>query len=399
MLTTQERPRRVEVGVDECVVSVVIPCLNEAETIETCVAKARTGLEEVGVPGEVVVADNGSTDGSQELARAAGARVVPAVERGYGAALMAGIEAARGRYVVMADADDTYDLTALRPFVESLQNGHDLVLGNRFAGGIAEGAMPRLNRLIGNPILSGIGRLFFRAPVGDFHCGLRAFRRDAILGLRLSSPGMEYASEMVVKATLAGLRIGEVPTTLVPARTGRRPHLRPWRDGWRHLRLLLLYSPRWLFLYPGIALFLLGLGVTIALLPGAITIGRIRFDVHTMLYAQTGAVLGFQTIIFAVFAKVFGISQGLLPENPRLTKIARRVSLELGLAVGAVLVLAGVVGSVLAVFRWGQSSFGHLNYESTLRIAIPSVGLFVIGFQTIVASFFLSFLGLTRRGQ
>jgi hypothetical protein len=259
--------------------------------------------------------------------------------------------------------------------------------------------MPWLHRYIGNPVLTGVLNLLFKTGVSDAHCGMRAFARDAILRLSLRSSGMEFASEMIVKATLAGLRITEVPTTLVPGRDGRQPHLRPFRDGWRHLRLLLLYSPTWLFLYPGIALFVAGLGLTIALLPGPIIVGRIRFDVHTLLYAQTAAVLGSQTIIFAVLAKVFGISQGVLPENPLLKKITRRVTLERGLIVGGLLLLAGFVGSILAVFRWGQNSFGRLNYEDTLRIAIPSVGLFVIGFQTVVASFFLSILGLTRRDR
>ncbi len=393
-MQTYELPASAGADEQACDISVVIPCLNEAETIGTCVAKARAGLEEIGLSGEIVVADNGSTDGSRELATAAGARVVEVPRRGYGAALMAGIADARGRFVVMGDADDTYDFSKLQSFVAALEQGYDLVMGNRFAGGIAEGAMPRLNRLVGNPILSGVGRLLFRSPVGDFHCGLRAFRRDSILALGLRSPGMEFASEMVIKATLANYRITEVPTTLSPGTEGRRPHLRPLRDGWRHLRLLLLYSPRWLFLYPGVALFLAGLGSTIALLPGPLKIGGVRFDVHTLLYAETATILGFQLVVVAFFAKLFGIRQGLLRENARLTRLSGMVSLERGLVLGAALALAGLAGSLYAIVDWGQRSFGALNFDHTMRIAIPSAGLLVIGFQTIVASFFLSFLRL-----
>lgn len=378
-------------------VSVVIPCLNEAETLRTVVEKAWAGLNAAGVAGEVVVADNGSADGSREIAAAAGARVVPVADRGYGSALIGGIEAAHGEYVVMGDADDTYDFSRISPFVEALERGDDLVMGNRFAGGIAEGAMPRLNRLVGNPILTFVGRLLFRSPVRDFHCGLRGFRRDAILELGLQSPGMEFASEMVIKATLAGLRVSEVPTTLGHGPAGREPHLRPWRDGWRHLRLLLLYSPRWLFLYPGIALALVGAVVMLALVPGAITIGGTRFDVHTMLYGGAALMLGYQTVLFAVFARIFGMTQGFLPESPRMRRLLDVVTLETGIAAGLVLLALGLAGSVWAVVHWGNRSFGALDYANTLRIVIPSVVALVLGAQTIVSSFFLSFLGLADR--
>jgi glycosyltransferase involved in cell wall biosynthesis len=379
-------------------VSVVIPCLNEAETIRIVVEKAWQGLNAAGAAGEVVVADNGSTDGSQQLATEAGARVVPVAERGYGSALIGGIEAAHGEYVIMGDADDTYDFSRISAFVEALERGDDLVMGNRFAGGIAPGAMPWKNRLVGNPALTFVGRLLFRSPVRDFHCGLRAFRRDAILGLGLASSGMEFASEMVIRASLAGLRVSEVPTTLSHGPAGREPHLRPWRDGWRHLRLLLLYSPRWLFLYPGIALGLAGAAVMLALVPGAITIGGTRFDVHTMLYGGAALMLGYQTVLFAVFARIFGMTQGFLPESARMRRLLDVVTLETGIAVGLVLAALGLAGSIWAVVHWSNRSFGALDYAHTLRIVIPSVVALVLGVQTIVSSFFLSFLGLADRG-
>lgn len=381
----------------EARVSVVIPCLNEAATLRRCIEKAWVGLAAAGVPGEIVVADNGSSDDSREIATAAGARVVQVPLRGYGSALTAGIQAARGEYVVMGDADDTYDFSRIEPFIRELAGGHDLVMGNRFLGGIAKGAMPRLNRLLGNPALSAAGRLFFRSPVRDFHCGLRAFRRDAVLALDLKTPGMEYASEMVIKASLAGLRITEVPTTLASAPGEREPHLRPWRDGWRHLRLLLLYSPRWLFLYPGLILGGFGLGVAVALLPGPIVIGGVRFDVDTLLYAVACVLLGYQLVVLAVFARIFGMTQGFLPEDPKLRRLFRFVRLEVGLALGAVLVAGGLAGSVYSLVAWGHTSFGRLHYSHALRVVIPSAGLLVLGVQTMVLSFFLSFLGLRDR--
>ena len=380
-------------------VSVVIPCLNEAATLRSVIDKAWIGIGKTGLPGEVVVADNGSTDGSLEIAREAGARVVHIEERGYGSALIGGIAAAQGEYVVMGDADDTYDFSGLDTFVDELRNDHDLVMGNRFAGGIEEGAMPRLNRLIGNPILTAVGRMLFRTPISDFHCGLRAFRRDRILELGLTTPGMEFASEMVIKASLHGLRVTEVPTTLARDAEGREPHLRPWRDGWRHLRLLLLYRPRWLFFYPGLALCALGLIMMIALLPGPLTLGSVRLGVDTLLYAGAAIMLGYQAVVFAVFARVFGMTQGFLPEDPKLRRTFSFVTLEVGLLAGALLVTAGVGGSVYSVVQWGQNSFDRLDAGSTLRVVIPSIVLMVIGFQTILSSFFLSFLGLRDRNS
>ncbi len=378
--------------------SVVMPCLNEAETLGTCVEKALRFLERHGIAGEVIVADNGSTDGSQDIAERLGARVVPVAARGYGSALTGGIAAARGRYVIMGDSDDSYDFGDLMAFDEKLRDGHDLVMGNRFKGGIKPGAMPFLHRYFGNPFLSGLGRLFFGAPCGDFQCGLRGFRRDAIPRMDLRTTGMEFASEMVVKATLMKLKIAEVPTTLSPDGRSRRPHLRTFRDGWRYLRFLLLYSPRWLFLYPGLALMLAGLLVGLWLLPGPRPLtGEVGLDVHTLLYAAAAVLLGFQGIAFAVFAKVFAVTEGLLPEDPRVRRLARGRTLEAGLIVGGLLVVAGLAGSAYALSTWGRQSFGVLDPSQTLRVVIPSVLALTLGGEVALSSFFLSLLFLRRR--
>lgn len=381
----------------EIELSVVMPCLDEAETLEVCIRKAQASMEESGINGEVVIADNGSTDGSQEIARANGARVVDIEQRGYGAALQGGIAAARGVFIIMGDADDSYDFRNLAPFVEKLREGYDLVMGNRFLGGIAPGAMPPLHRYLGNPVLTGVGRLFFRSPSGDFHCGLRGFRRESVLALRLQTTGMEFASEMVVKATLMKQKIAEVPTTLSPDGRSRAPHLRSWRDGWRHLRFLLLFSPRWLFLYPGIGLSAVGLVAMLLLIPGALRVGNFAFDVNTLLYAAAATFIGYQSVVFAVFTKVYGVSEGLLPEDPRLQRLYGLIKLETGLCVGGVLVLVGLVGSVWAVAGWDAVGFGDLNPQETLRVIVPAVLALAIGFQTILSSFFLSVLGLGRR--
>jgi glycosyltransferase involved in cell wall biosynthesis len=377
--------------------SVVMPCLDEAATVGICVKKAIDALERHGIRGEVIVADNGSTDGSQQIARDFGARVVPVERRGYGSALQSGIAAAHGRFVLMGDADDTYDFSQLHEFVAKLREGYDLVMGNRFRGKILPGAMPALHRYLGNPVLTGLGRLFFKSPVGDFHCGLRAFRKDAIERLGLRTLGMEFASEMVVKATAFGLRVTEIPTTLAPDRRDRAPHLRTWRDGWRHLRFLLLYSPRWLFLYPGMALFALGVALDAVLLPGPRRIGNTVFDVHTMLFAAMAILIGFQSVVFATFTKIFAISEGLLPEDPRLTRTFRYVTLEVGLVVGVLLILAGAGAWVLGLEYWRIRQFGALDPEKTLRIVIPGVVCFTLGFQVVLSSFFLSVLGMSRR--
>ncbi len=377
--------------------SVVMPCLNEAETLGTCIEKAQRALRDLAITGEIVVADNGSTDGSQAIAARLGARVVHVQPRGYGSALLGGIAAARGKYIIMGDADDSYDFTNLGPFVEKLREGYDLVMGNRYQGGIRPGAMPPLHRYLGNPVLTGFGRLLFRSPCGDFHCGLRGFSKAAVMALDLRTTGMEFASEMVVKATLRKMRITEVPTPLSPDGRCRPPHLRSWRDGWRHLRFMLLYSPRWLFLYPGAVLMLLGLMTGLWLTPGPRAIGGVILDVHTLLFAAMAVVIGFQAIAFAVCTKIFAISEGLLPEDPRLNTLFRYINLEVGLMVGTTLLCIGLFGSIYAVGAWGARSFGPLDPPRTLRIVIPAITSLTLGCQIILSSFFLSVLGLRRR--
>jgi Glycosyl transferase family 2 len=377
--------------------SVVIPCLNEARTIGRCISKARASFDELGIDGEVVVADNGSSDASASVALEHHARVVPVAAQGYGNALAAGIEAAEGTYVIMGDADDSYDFSALGAFVEKLRSGSDLVVGNRFKGGVRPGAMPFLHKYLGNPVLTLIGKWFFRIPVGDVYCGLRGFRRREIVALDLQSEGMEYALEMIVKAKLHGLSIAEVPTTLSPDGRGRRPHLRTWRDGWRSLRFFLLFSPRWLFLYPGLFLTVLGLATMAWLLPGQRRVGSVTFDVHTLLYGAVAVLVGFQATTFAVFTRLFAAQDGLLPESPRFERRIRRFTLERGLLVGLGLIVAGIVGSVYAIGAWEQKSFGHLNYPHTMRIVIPSALGIALGFQVIVSSFFFAIVGLRSR--
>ncbi len=379
--------------------SIVIPCLNERETVGICVRKALQSIASLGLEGEVVVADNGSTDGSTEIAAAAGARVVRVAARGYGSALIGGIEAAEGRFIIMGDADDSYDFSALLPFVAKLREGYDLVMGNRFRGGIKRGAMPFLHRYMGNPVLSGIGRLFFHIPIGDFHCGLRGFTKASYQRLDLQTTGMEFASEMVVKAALLGLRIAEVPTTLAPDGRSRPSHLRTWRDGWRHLRFMLLYSPRWLFLYPGFVLMALGLLAMLWLWPGPRLAFGVNFDIHTFLYAAMAVLIGFQAVSFAVFSKVFAISVGLLPEDQRLNRLFHYVTLEVGLIIGFVFIITGLGGSIYALHVWEQSSFGPLQPAKTLRTVIPAVLMVVLGCQVILSSFLLSVLGLRRKGS
>ena len=377
--------------------SILMPCLNEAETLQTCIRKARSFLTEHGVSGEIVIGDNGSTDGSQALAAEEGARVIDVPVRGYGAALFHATLAARGRYVIMGDSDDSYDFTSLAPFLEKLREGYDLVMGNRFLGGIRPGAMPWKNRYIGNPILSGIGRLFFQCPARDFHCGLRGFSSAAFRRLDMQTTGMEYASEMVIKASLMGMRIAEVPTTLDPDGRNRPPHLRPWRDGWRHLRFMLLYSPRWLFLIPGVLIMLLGATVMAVLLTGDIPIGHIYFGVHTMVYAGMAILIGYQAVTFNLFTRIYAISEGLLPEDPGFNRMFRFITLESGLVLGGALVALGIAASVFALADWNAKSFGPLEPEKTLRLVVPAAVTFVLGIQTVLSSFFLSVLGLRVR--
>jgi len=382
---------------DGCELTVLMPCLNEAETIATCVKKAWSYIRSRGIDGEVLVADNGSTDGAPAIAESLGARVVPVAERGYGAALLGGIAAARGRYVVMGDADDSYDFTALDPFLEKLRQGYQLVMGNRFKGGIKPGAMPLLHRVLGNPVLTGFGRLFFGSPVGDFHCGLRGFSREAVDSLGLSATGMEFASEMVVKATLRELKITEVPSTLWPDGRSRPPHLRSWRDGWRHLRFLLLFSPRWLFLYPGLLLMALGLGAMLWLLPGPRQVGGLTFDVHTLAYGAVAIVCGFQAVVFGIFTKISATSAGLLPPDRRIARLADMFSMEIGIIVGLLLLTGGFGASIYAVGFWQEAAFKDLDPSVAMRIVLPSVTALVLGLQVIFSSFFFGILGLTRR--
>jgi glycosyltransferase involved in cell wall biosynthesis len=377
-----------------CELTVVMPCLNEAETLGRCIQKAQQYLEVSRVVGEVVVADNGSTDGSQQIARDLGARVVAVTTKGYGSALLGGIRAARGRYVIMGDADDSYDFTQLVCFMTELRNGADLVMGNRFLGGIERGAMPKLHRYLGNPVLSSIGKLFFNAPVGDFHCGLRGFRRDRILQLGLHTSGMEFASEVVVKACLSGLRIVEVPTTLAKDGRSRPPHLRSWRDGWRHLRFLLIYSPRWLYLYPGLAALVFGILATLVLLVGPIGIGGVGFDIGTMLYSAGLGIIGYQAVLFSVMLKIFAAREGFLPMSPRYRRLVERFSVERGLVLGLGIFVVGTVIAGLQLIRWGSLDFGALDAGQNMRTAIPAVLGMVLGFQTVMFSMFVGVLNI-----
>lgn len=377
--------------------TILMPCLNEAETLETCVRKAKGFIDRTGISGEVVIADNGSTDGSQAIATGLGARVVPAARRGYGAALMAGIESARGTYTIMGDADDSYDFTQLEPFVDRLRGGADLVMGNRFAGGIEPGAMPPLHKYLGNPVLSFIGQLFFRPGIGDFHCGLRGFNTERIRGLSLKTTGMEFASEMVVRSSLARYRIDEVPTTLKKDGRSRPPHLRSWHDGWRHLRFLLLFAPRWLFVYPGLFAFLLGALVVGVLSFGGVRIGQIGFDVTTMVYASALCILGFQALLFFWLTKLYATQEGFLPTSERYRRIMSRWTTERGLLAGTALFLLGVILGVVQVVHWANLGFGQQDAVDVIRVAIPSSLGIILGFQTIMMSFFSGVLTVPRQ--
>ena len=381
------------VGVE---LSIVMPCLNEAQTLAACVGKALGFLARTGIHGEVVVADNGSTDGSQDLARSLGARVVDVTERGYGNALIAGIRSARGRFVIMGDSDDSYDFSRLDLFVDALRDGADLVMGNRFAGGIMPGAMPPLHRYLGNPVLSSIGRVLFRSPCKDFHCGLRGFNRAAILSLHLSAPGMEFASEMVVKATIKRLRIEEVPTILSPDGRNRPPHLRSWRDGWRHLKFLMLYSPRGLFLYPGMILVCIGGLLGVRLLAGPIMIGRVGLDINTLLYAASMVEVGWLLMLFWVCAKVHGISEGVLPPDPRFARALEICTLERSLLASLALFVVGLLLAIGSVIGWGHENFTSLNPSSSMRLVIPAVTAVLLSAETATCMLLVTFLNIRR---
>jgi glycosyltransferase involved in cell wall biosynthesis len=379
----------------ELELTILMPCLDEAATLATCIGKARGYLARSGLAGEVVIADNGSTDGSQAIAAAAGARVVPVAARGYGAALQGGIRAARGRYVIMGDADDSYDFSALDGFVAKLRAGSALVVGNRFRGGIRPGAMPFLNRYLGNPVLSFIGALLFKSPIADFHCGLRGFDRRAILDLGLVMPGMEFASEMVVKAAMRGLPTAEVPIVLHPDGRGRPPHLRPWRDGWRHLKFLLMHSPRWLYLYPGLVMAIGGLGCMILLAAlGSIRIFGIELQVHSMLAAGIIGLLGMQTLSFAVLARELAQRRGFLPPSPMLERFWRQASLERAAFAGAILLIGGLIGLVVATIHWAALGFGNLDLAETMRAVVPSLIAMGVGLQLVLSAFLAGILDL-----
>lgn len=374
--------------------TILMPCLNEAETLAACIVKAQSFLDRTGIAGEILVADNGSTDGSPEIATANGARVVPVALKGYGAALGAGISAARGRFVIMGDADDSYDFSRLDTFVEALRAGADLVMGNRFAGGIGPGAMPWHHRYLGNPVLSSLGRLFFRTPIGDFHCGLRGFSRAAVLGLNLRTTGMEFASEMVVKATLTGLDVREVPTTLQKDGRSRPPHLRSIRDGWRHLRFLLLFSPRWLFLYPGIFLLVAGLAVAGLLFPGPLRLGTVVLDIHTFLVASLCVIVGLQSIAFAIIGRRFASRYGFIPRSDAYDFILEALTLERILLVALLLMVGGFVALGWGVLEWADRGFGELNPATTMRAMIMAMTALVSGFQLMMSGFMSSMINI-----
>ena len=394
MSVAQRAPKQASSTPTAVEVSIVMPCLNEAETLAQCIRHAQSAIAKGGFAAEIIVADNGSTDGSQLVARELGAKVVDVQRKGYGSALIGGIDAAQGRFVVMGDADASYDFAAIAPLIAKLRDGYDLVVGNRFLGGIEPGAMPWSHRWLGNPVLSSINKMFFHAPVGDTHCGLRAFTKDAYEKMRLRATGMEFASEMVIKASLKGMRITEVPVVLRPDGRSRPPHLRTWRDGWRHLRFMLLFSPRWLFLYPGLALLVVGLGLSALLVAGPLRVGGVRLDIHTMLVAGFLALLGYQLVLFAVFTKMFAIREGFHPPHPALQTLLRYITLEVGLLAGALMALGGLVALVLAVTSWQSVGFGNLNPSTTMRDVIPAVVLLSLGTQTIFASFFISILSI-----
>jgi glycosyltransferase involved in cell wall biosynthesis len=376
--------------------TILMPCLNEAETLAVCINKARSFLTEHGISGEVLIADNGSTDGSQKIAKSLGARVVDVPERGYGAALIGGCNAAYGKYVIMGDADDSYDFTNLMPFVERLRAGDDLVMGNRFKGGIKKGAMPPLHRYLGNPVLSGLGRIFFRCPIRDFHCGLRGYNTERIRQLNLLTTGMEYASEMVVQATINRYKISEVPTTLSPDGRSRPPHLRSWRDGWRHLKFLLMYTPNWSFFVPGLFCFLAGLIASVTLIITPVKIGVIGFDVSTLVYMIVLLIMGVSIISCGVISKVYAIKSRFIPAS-RFIAVYDKITANSGALMGAVLIFTGLCGGVAGVLFWREHSFGAIDPRESLRIALPSLALIVIGVQVITTAFLMDIIRIKTR--
>jgi glycosyltransferase involved in cell wall biosynthesis len=380
--------------------SIVMPCLNEADTLAACLEKASNALAEHGIAGEIIVADNGSTDGSQDIAHRHGARLINVARKGYGNALMGGIRVAHGKYVIMGDADDSYDFGEVRKFVDKLREGYELVQGCRLPSGggtVRPGAMPPLHRWIGNPFFSRLARSWFRAPVHDVYCGMRGFTRNLYDRLQQRCTGMEFATEMIIKSSLRGERITEVPITLHPdGRKAHKPHLKTFRDGWRTLRFFMMCSPRWLFLVPGMLLVVLGLFGYAVALPG-LSFGSIGFDAHTLLFASLSIICGYQSVLFAVFTKMFGITERLLPDDPRMTHLFRVVKLEVGIVMALVALGVGLTLLALAIAQWKAAGFGRLDYARTMRFVIPGATLTALGFQTFLSSFFISILGMARR--
>jgi len=378
--------------------TILMPCLNEAETLATCINKARHYLTANKVDGEILISDNGSTDGSQEIAMSLGARVINAPQKGYGAALIYGILNAKGKYVIMGDSDDSYDFSELGLYMQDLRNGADLVMGNRFKGGIKKGAMPFLHRYLGNPVLSFAGRLFFKTPIGDFHCGLRGFKQDIVERLALQTIGMEFASEMIVKASLFDLEITEVPTTLSVDGRSRPPHLRTWRDGWRHLRFLLMHSPKWLFYIPGLTLLLLGtLLMLLTLFKPFEIIKGVYFDTNTLIFSSVFIIIGFSCLTLGLFTRTYATEEGFLPKSKLDDKVEQFFKLELGIFLGALIFLGGVMGSLYSFYIWKQAHFGRLEYGEILRIVVPSSTLILVGIQLLFSSFFLGILRIKRK--
>jgi len=378
-------------------ISIIMPCLNEAETLEVCIRKAKEYLDRSSISGEVIIGDNGSTDGSQQIALRSGARVVNVPQPGYGAALYGASLAAHGKYILMGDSDDSYDFSNLDCFIERLREGYDLVMGNRFAGGIQPGAMPWKNRYIGNPILSAIGKMLFHCPAEDFHCGLRGYSKEAFVRMDLRTTGMEFASEMVIKATLCRMKITEVPTTLSPDGRSRPPHLRPYRDGWRHLRFMLLFSPNWLFFYPGLSLMMVGVAGAFALLLNPIHLHHVQFGIDTLIYCAFMIISGFQSVLFAVLSRVYAVQERLYPAGKVYHSLFRFINLERGLIAGSLMVLGGLASTFYALFEWRNAGFGALNIEHISRIVIPSGLAITLGIETVLFSFFLSTLGMNVR--
>jgi glycosyltransferase involved in cell wall biosynthesis len=379
-----------------CVVTLLMPCLNEAETLETCITKAKNGLDAAGVPGEILIADNGSSDGSQEIAVRNGARVVNVPRRGYGAALAAGIQAAQGKYVIMGDADDSYDWSSIKPFVDKLQEGYPMVMGTRLRGKILPGAMPPLHRWLGNPMLTAIGNILFRTHISDYHCGMRGFERSTILSFNLMTPGMEFATELVAKAALHRLKMAEVPITYYPDGRTRAPHLRTWRDGWRHLIFMLLMSPGWVFYGPGLLFVLCGLLGNLLIMPGTFFVGPVGFDVHTLVVANTSVVIGTLVLIMGVIAKTFSAYSGMLPSTRASRFASRSGILSVGLLIGVTLAVIGLVPVVHSVQLWADVRFGSLNERDVLRWLVPGLTLITVGVQVFFGSFVLGLLNFYK---